>query len=457
PPARFGSGHAHHPSLMVALALLGCATIGVFLLLITFTRTPVIAALVLTPLIAALAGGFSGQVGSFALDGLQTVSPVAALIMFAVLYFGLMIDVGLFTPLSDRLVSLVRGDPVRLCLATAALPMLVALDGDGATTFLVSITALLPVHRRMRINPLILPALVGLAAGVMNLLPWGGPTARAMTVLRAGVDQIFVPVLPAMGAGVLWVFFVAWQFGRVERRRLTNQISAPDAARADPTTVIAPAPSHTAPLFYFNAALTCLVILLLLQGLFIRWVRLPEMPAALIFMTAFALALPLNRRTADAQREQMAAHAGTAVLVVGMVLAAGVFTGILNGTGMITAMAALLASNTPGALSPWLTHVIAITSMPLSLVFTPDAYYFGVLPVFAEAAAAAGNDPFAVGRASILGQMTTGFPLSPLTASTFVLLGLSGVSLREHQRFTFTWAFGTTLVMTIVASMTGAI
>ncbi len=316
---------------MSALAILGCATIAAFLLLVAFTRTPVIAALVLTPVVAAVAGGLSSQLGSFAVDGLKTVAPVASLMMFAVLYFGLMIDVGLFAPLVERLIGVVRGDPIRLCLATAALAMLVALDGDGATTFLISITALLPVHRRLDMNPLVLPAIVGLAAGVMNLLPWGGPTARAMSVLRSGVDQIFVPVLPAMGAG------------------------------------------------------------------------------------------------------------------------------ILNGSGMIRAMATRLASNTPHTLSPWLSQMVAISSMPLSLVFTPDAYYFGVLPVFAEAAASVGRDPLTIGRAAILGQMTTGFPLSPLTASTFILLGLSGVSLREHQRFVFKWAFGTTVVMTIVASITGAI
>ena len=95
--------------------------------------------------------------------------------------------------------------------------------------------------------------------------------------------------------------------------------------------------------------------------------------------------------------------------------------------------------------------------MPLSLVFTPDAYYFGVLPVFAETAAAMGHDPLAIGRAAILGQMTTGFPLSPLTAATFILVGLSQVSLRDHQRFVFLWAFGTTLVMTAVAWLTGAL
>jgi citrate-Mg2+:H+ or citrate-Ca2+:H+ symporter, CitMHS family len=439
------------------LAILGIATIGIFLVLVVATRTPVIAALILTPLVAAVAGGFGHQVGAFAIDGLKTVAPVAALMLFAVLYFGLMIDAGLFDPVVDRLLGLVRGDAVRLCLATAALPMLVALDGDGATTFLISITALLPVHRRMCVDPRVLPAIVALAAGVMNLLPWGGPTARAMSVLQAGVDQIFVPVLPAMGLGIVWVFFVAWWLGRVERRRLASQPKRGPEARADAIVTERPASPATGSLFYVNAGLTAVVVVLLLQGLAPGWVRLPELPAPLLFMIAFAIALPMNRRTAAAQREQLASHAPNAVLVVSMILAAGVFTGILNGSGMIKAMATVLASNIPPALSPWLSQVVAMTSMPLSLVFTPDAYYFGVLPVLAEAAGAAGHDPLAIGRAAILGQMTTGFPLSPMTASTFILLGLSGVSLRDHQRYTFGWAFGTTLVMTLVASLTGAL
>jgi CitMHS family citrate-Mg2+:H+ or citrate-Ca2+:H+ symporter len=426
-------------------AILGLVTIGVFLALVTLTRTPVIVALVLVPLATAVAGGFSGQVGAFAIDGLRTVAPVAALIMFAVLYFGLMIDVGLFTPLIERLLGFAHGDPVRLCLATAALAMLVALDGDGATTFLISITALLPVHRRLGMTPLVLPAIVALAAGVMNLLPWGGPTARAMSVLRAGVDQVFIPVLPAMGAGIVWVFFVAWRLGRSERRRLAAEPPLVPGTLSE--TVVTPHPASPG-LLYFNAALTIVVVVLLLQGLF---------PAPLIFMVAFAIALPVNRRTAAAQRDQMASHAASAVLVVSMILAAGVFTGILTGSGMIKAMATTLAANIPSAVSPWLSQIVALTSMPLSLVFTPDAFYFGVLPVFADVASALGRDPVTIGRAAILGQMTTGFPLSPLTASTFILIGLSGVSLREHQRYVFKWALGTTVVMTIVASITGAI
>lgn len=443
------------------LAVLGFLTISAFLALILFARTPVVVALVLTPLAAALIGGFGGDIAPMTLDGLRTVTPVAVMMTFAILYFGLMIDAGLFEPLVRRMTDMVRHDPVRLCLISALLPMLVALDGDGATTFLISITALLPIHRRLGLNPLVLPTIVGLSAGVMNLLPWGGPTARAMAALGADVDQIFTPVIPAMLAGIAWVFVAAWIMGHRERRRLTVPGGATFLAAAaggePPAAITEPPPAAPTVdrVFWFNLGLTLVLILLLFQELYAHIIPLPHLPPALLFMAAFVIALPVNRRSAEAQQAQLATHAPNVVLVVSMIFAAGVFTGILNGTGMIGAMAETLARGVPDFAAPWLSQIVAVTGMPLSLVFTPDAYYFGVLPVFAETAAAVGHDPNAIGRAAILGQMTTGFPLSPLTASTFILIGLSGVSLRDHQKHMFPWALGTTLIMTVIASLTG--
>lgn len=132
-------------------------------------------------------------------------------------------------------------------------------------------------------------------------------------------------------------------------------------------------------------------------------------------------------------------------------------TAVLTLLGMIEAMARSVVGVIPDSAGGALPVVVAITGMPLSLVFTPDAYYFGVLPVLAETSVAFGGSSAEVGTAAILGQMTTGFPLSPLTASTFILLGMSGVELGAHQRFLFKWAFGTTIVMTAVALLTGAI
>ena len=145
------------------------------------------------------------------------------------------------------------------------------------------------------------------------------------------------------------------------------------------------------------------------------------------------------------------------ITVVSIIFAAGIFTGILSGTEMISAMATALVQVIPDAVGGSMGVIVAVLSMPLSLVFTPDAYYFGVMPILAQTASAYGLDPVQIGQASMMGQMTTGFPLSPLTASTFLLIGLAGVELGDHQKFVFKWAFGTTLVMTIVAIVTGVI
>src|SRR5690606_12846913 len=166
---------------------------------------------------------------------------------------------------------------------------------------------------------------------------------------------------------------------------------------------------------------------------------------------------PTQRLSDQDQQSRIAAHASSVILVATMIFAAGIFTGVLNGNGMIEDMALAFVNLIPESMGRFLPVLVAITSMPLSLVFTPDAYYFGVLPVISETAANLGIDPFEIGRAAILGQLTVGFPLSPLTASTFILIGLAQVDLVDHQKFIFKWAFMTTIVMTVVALLIGAI
>lgn len=440
------------------LAALGFATIALFLAAILTKRLSVLVALILIPAIAGVLGGFGPELGKMMVDGIVKVAPVGVMIIFAVLYFGMMLDVGLFDPMIRKLLRLAKDDPVRLALATAVLTMAVALDGDGATTFLITVSAMLPIYLRLGMSRLVLSGIVALGAGVMNMLPWGGPTARAMAVLGVESTAIFNPLVPAMVAGIIWVLFSAYILGRRERKRLgwagIGSVSAVAAGKDGANDVLEERNDEgkialQKPwLFWFDVGLTAVLIIALLNAV---------LPLPVLFVLGFAIALPVNYPSWKAQQEHLVAHASSVVTVSTMIFAAGIFTGVLTGTGMIQAMAAAMVSVIPETLSNYLPLIVAVASMPLSLVFTPDAFYFGVLPVLAQSAASFGIDPVMIGRSAVLGQMTTGFPLSPLTASTFILIGLSGVSLGEHQRFIFLWAFGTTLVMTVVALLTGAI
>jgi len=454
-------------------AALGFATIAAVLLLTMTKRASVLVALILIPVLAALVGGHAGELGELILGGLTKVAPTGIMIAFAVLYFSLMMDAGLFEPLIRGLLRVARSDPLRVTVATAVLTLCVALDGDGASTFLITVSALLPVYKRLGMNPLVLSGVVCLGAGVMNMVPWGGPTVRAMAALKLDSSDVFNPVLPAMGFGVVWVLAASWLLGRRERRRLgvltlgdpATEPSLPGTATTagsttageperqvlrlpgdGPGTVRVP-PLPRTWLNVFNLLLTVTLVVCLIQEV---------LPLPVLFVLGFAIAALVNHPTWEQQQTLLDKHAKSVVLVTTMIFAAGVLTGILSGTRMIDEMAEALVSVVPDSFGPHLPVAVAVTGMPLSLVFTPDAYYFGVLPVLAETAHGLGTDPAEVARAAILGQMTTGFPLSPLTASTFILVGMSGVSLGEHQRFIFRWAFATTLVMTAGALLTGA-
>lgn len=428
------------------LALLGFATIVVFLILIITKRLSVITALVIVPIVFGLLAGFNPkELGDMMLAGIKQVAPTGILLMFAVLYFATMLDAGLFDPVIAFIIRSVKGDPLKVIVGTAILTMIVHLDGDGTATFMIVLSAFLPIYKQLKINRLMLSGIVALSVGPLHLVPWSGTSARAISTLKSDAVHIFNPNIPAILAGIAWVLFVAYIFGKKERKRLgvldfqyDHHANLTDAQKE----------LRRPKLIWINALMTITLIVTLMMG----WV-----PAPVLFVVAAMIALLVNYSKLADQQKVLKSHGTNIFMVSGMIFAAGIFSGILTGSKMIEAMATGLVSLIPEHHAGWLPTLTAITSMPASMLFTPDAYYFGVVPILSQTATEFGIDPLEIGRAALLGQMTVGFPLSPLTASTFLLIGLSEVELGEHQKFVFKWAWGTTIVMTIVALLTGSL
>lgn len=432
------------------LMWLAYGMIIVFMALLMTKRMSVLVALVLVPIVFALAGGFGPGLGGMMVNGIRAIAPTGVLLMFAILYFSLMIDTGLFDPVVERVVKLVGGDPVRILLGTAGLALFVSLDGDGSTTYLITTSAMLPLYQRLGLSRLMLAAIIMLAGGVMNILPWGGPTARAAAALKVDMHALFVPLIPAMIFCSLWVFLVAWVFGRRERARVgvlsAHALRDLHASALNKREYDREAGIRRPRLFWFNLALTLALMAALIADLF---------PLSVMFMIGTAIALLVNYPKPEEQKERLAANAANSLAVSAVIFAAGIFTGILEGTKMVDAIAQSVVTSVPEGLGPHFAVITGLLSLPFTFFISNDAFYYGVVPILAEAAAHYGITAEQIGRASLVGQPV--HLLSPLVPSTYLLVGLCGVEFGDHQKFTLKWAIGSSLLMLAVTLLTGVV
>ena len=425
-------------------ALAGFLMVAVFTALIMSGRLAPAPALILTPLAFGLLAGHGTDMGPMAVEGLREVAPTGVMLLFAILTFSILTGAGLFDPLVRAIVRRAGGDPLKVSLGASVLAAVISLDGDGSTTYLITCAAMLPLWRRLGMNPLHLACLLMLVSGVMNLSPWGGPTGRAAAALQLDVSAVFLPLLPAMAAGLAAVFALATVLGLSERRRL-GVLDLPEA-EAEPEAGAPRAPR-------LRQILNLLILAALMAGLIAPAFGVKTLPLPVLMMTAFALALTLNHPRPADQAAQVAAHAPAALSVASLIFAAGVLTGVLKGTGMVDAMSAALVAAIPEALGPHLAPAVAAASLPGTFFLSNDAFYFGMLPVLAEAGAAHGIAPADMARAALMGQPF--HLLSPLVPSTWLLAGLIRVEMGAHQKFTALPAAGVCLAMALAAMATG--
>ncbi|MCW1093118.1 citrate:proton symporter [Streptomyces sp. RS2] len=479
------------------LTILGFAMIATFLVLIMMKKMSPIAALVLIPALFCVFVGKGAHLGDYVIDGVSSLAPTAAMLMFAIVYFGVMIDVGLFDPIVRAILKFCKADPMRVVVGTALLAAIVSLDGDGSTTFMITVSAMYPLYKRLKMSLVVMTGVAAMANGVMNTLPWGGPTARAATALKVDATDIFVPMIPALAVGLVAVVVLAYVLGLRERRRVgtltldealvrepetetvlvgagagAGAVSGGSGARSGAARGAAGGSGEAADgdagtdgasddgfqgldpnrptlrpkLYWFNALLTVALLTAMIMEL---------LPIPVLFLLGAALALTVNFPHIPDQKARIAAHADNVLNVSGMVFAAAVFTGVLTGTGMVDHMANWLVDTIPDGMGPQMGLVTGLLSLPLTYFMSNDGFYFGVLPVLAEAGQAHGVSTLEIARASIVGQ-----PLhmsSPLVPAVYVLVGMAKVEFGDHTRFVVKWAVLTSLVILAAGILFGII
>lgn len=439
----------------MSLSVIGALIVLVMLALIMSKKLTTLTALILIPSVGYLLAKIMGltpedvSLGSLIMNGVKDNAGTASMFIFSVLFFGTLTEAGTFDPIIDKILVVVGEDPVKICVGTCLLALLVHLDGSGAVTFLITAPAMIPLFNRLGMSKLVAATCMGLGAGVMNMVPWGGPTLRAITSLNSNVNDIYLPLVPAQVFGIIAALGCAYYLGKKEKSRLEKE----KVINKDDSTDINDNLLHQEDLkrpgkFWFNIITIIVAIISMITSF---------LPPTVVFMFGTILVLNINYNDFSLHQKIINKHAPGAILMASMLFAAGAFTGILKGTGMLDAMADGFVSIIPNSLGSRIPIIIGLLATPLGLVFDPDSYYFGIVPVLSKSVSAFGVDPTTVARASLLSQSTVSFPISPMTGSTFLLIGLCGIDLPDHQKHYFKYAYIVNLIMLAVSLISGAI
>jgi len=455
------------------LAFIAWGMVIVFMILVMTKKLQPFTALVLVPLVFTLVGAVIGVfdesiaaalekaaaditlwdqiqiVGDWTVQGLTQTSGTGIMLLFAILYFAVMLNAGLFDPVTKYVIKVAKGDPVKVLVGTAIVAAMVSLKGDGTTTTLICCTAFIPIYKKLNLKMMNLGVLLILMNTIMNLLPWGGPTARVITVLD-GVDgineqTILNALIPGMVVAVVYMLGVAYYLGIKERKRVgIVKLSAADVENL----TIAALPEEEAlkrpKMVVINAVLTIGIMIMLIKGTF---------PSVFLFLVGTAAALLVNYPTIKEQKARIQDHAGDALQVVILVLGAGIFMGLFTNSGMSDALAASLIKLIPAQFGRFWGLITAIVSAPGTFFLSNDAFYYGVLPVFAEAGYQYGFTALEIGTASLLGQAF--HLLSPLVAFIYLLLNLTGLDMGEWQKESAKWGLGVFIIFIGMAAVTG--
>ena len=428
------------------LAFLGFAMIIVFMALIMAKKLSPFTSLILVPVAFGLLAGYGWDTLGYAMDGIKSVASTFAMMTFAILYFGVMLTAGMFDPMVDHVVAWCKGDPLKVLVGTAILAAFVSLDGDGTTTAMICCTAMIPIYNRLKIKKIYLATLIILQNCIMNLIPWGGPTARVMSVMKLDAGEILAPLVPGMVLSAIYVVGVSYYLGLKERKRLGVAKAA--SSEVHKVEVSPEEQEWKRPkLIFFNLALTAAVIVSLIMGL---------ASSAILFGVGTAIALVVNYPDQKIQRKVISSLAPDMINVVMMVLGAGVLMGILNGpedAGMSNAIAQFLVSVIPESLGRYFAVIIAVISAPGTYLLNNDAFYYGVLPPLAATAEAYGFTSLQIGFAALMGQAF--HFLSPLVPFIYLLMDQTEITLAQYQGYIFRWCVGIFVIFMVMGLALG--
>ena len=400
--------------------------------LFAFTIIPIVGAF--------LVGASVKDVCDYVNVGLDKTRDLMFIIFFSLPYFSVMSEAGLFDTIVEFLLKKTKLSVTVICVITVLISLITEIDGSVTSTYLVTIPMLLPLYKKLKIDPKVLLLLCSATMCALFVTPWNGRTLRAATLLT-GIDNpqnyIFTELFPLMLFYIAACIVLAVILARSQMKKGAGLVDDGVAVEISMGNSELRRPK----LFWFN--------LLLTVGIIVGLSVIP-CPDYFVFALGLIIALTVNYPDLKLQGELLKKYSKEMYSTACAVFLSGVVVGVLSESGMMDAMVNFLIQIIPGALGPWVYLIIAVFSAPLMLIFTNDIWQYALVPIVAGVSAKYGiaNEIVVLTLLMNMGAM-----VSPVAQPQIYLACdlADGTELADYVKF----SFGPLWILTIIWIVAG--
>ena len=381
-------------------------------------------------------------------SGLSSVLNTAALFTFAVVFFNVLADAGVFDFIVGKVMKYIGNNVSLVLLMTCLLTAISHLDGSGATTWLITAPTMLPLFNAMNISPIVLLLYIALVSGVENMLPWTSALARVSASTGLEARAIWSALIPAQIFGLVLLFVSCFIVGPMLKKRGAGMSDDEfEKMRSGMLQTKEPTLKVSKGVLYFDIIFLVCIVICLLKG----WIN-----TNVAFMIGLSVALIVNCKSAKEMTAQIKKHGANTLNMVMIIFSIGMLVGVMKGSGMMEAMTNTLVGMMPESMGKHLSFIIAMLAVPLSMAVGSDTLYMVMAPIFGNMAAAFGGSMMAAACACTIGACVA-VNLCLVAPTPYLALGLCGVEMKDNLKYCFipTWVLG--IVLALVATLTGAI
>ncbi len=398
------------------------------------------------PIIAALIMGFSfADINGFIGSGLNSVSGTLFLMVMAVLFFGILQEAGVFDAIIKFIINHLGNNVLGTLLITAVIGMATQLSGSGATCALCTIPTVRPLYEKQNIRREALLLIETLASGVICLMPWAPGINEASAYVDLDVYDVFLRIRPLVIFSILAVFALCFIVAAFEKKngagmtdeefqKVKAEINKPLEFKMGKTMAIV------------DGLAALLIIICLLGG----WLK-----SNVAFALGFVVLLFLNYRTAKDKGEYLKMKAGMCFNLAFTMLGVACIVGINNGAGGLSDLSNLIANSGFSGIIPHLPFILCLLSMPLSITISGSKNSV-VVPAVVAMVAGYGMGALDV-MPAVFACGVISANLNLYNASPYLALGLAGVEMKDHLKYSLVPVYVFSLVMIAFMAVTGVV